>query len=196
MKDRSIRVLTGYLPPLVALVLLDASAALAAEPDDSRPRRETATLTTSLLTPLFGTYYLELNVRASDAFGVLFNTSYLSLDKGDWNITAGTVGAGLSYHFQGDALRRWYVQAWGEAMFSFWRHDPSAEIASIVVGYSGEAIVGYRFVCELGPVLDLGAGVIFFRFPSARVETAEGPVSSEAFSRLYPAAKVNAGWAF
>ena len=32
--------------------------------------------------------------------------------------------------------------------------------------------------------------------PATRVTTADGPVSSEPFTRVYPAAKINVGWAF
>jgi hypothetical protein len=80
--------------------------------------------------------------------------------------------------------------------FSPWRHEPSGEVSSIVLGVGGNALVGYRFVWDLGPVLDLGAGVVAIHLPSASVATAAGPISSDPFTRVYPAAKVNVGWAF
>jgi len=49
---------------------------------------------------------------------------------------------------------------------------------------------------ELGPVLDLGAGVVAIHLPSASVATGAGDISSDPFTRVYPAAKVNVGWAF
>jgi hypothetical protein len=196
MKRRSKQVPTRCLALLVPLVLLDRGAASAAEPEGSRAGREAVSVTTSLVTPFFGAYYLETKVRASNAFGVLLNTSYLSLENGDWKSKAGTVGAGVDYYFQGDALRRWYVEAIGELWFSSWRHEPSGEVAPIVLGYAGLALVGYQFVFDLGPVLDLGAGVVAFHSPSAHVELAGASVSSEAFTRLYPAVKLNVGWAF
>jgi hypothetical protein len=177
-------------------VLLDPAAAHAENSAESRAGRESVTLTTSLITPFFGAYEAEATVRASDAFGILFNTSYLSLSNDDWKTKTGTVGAGVNYHFLGGALRAWYVEAVGELVFSSWRHEPSREVAPIVLGYSGIALVGYRFVCDRGLVLDAGAGVVVLRFPSARVVLGDGALSSEAFTRLYPAIKLNVGWAF
>jgi len=196
MKHRSTRISTKCLFGFSALVLLYAKGANAAENEEGRARREAVTVTASLITPIFGAYYLEAKVRASNAFDLLINVSYLSLENDDWKTKTGTVGAGASYHFQGDTLRRWYVEANSELMFSSWRHEPSGEVSSIVLGYSGTALVGYRFVWEIGPVLDLGAGVVAIHFPIASVATGGGPVSLEAFTRTYPAVKVNVGWAF
>jgi hypothetical protein len=81
-------------------------------------------------------------------------------------------------------------------MFSSWRHGPSGEVAPIVLGYTGIATMGYELVCNRGPVLDLAAGVVALHFPSARVPLAGGSLSSEAFTKVYPAVKVNVGWAF
>jgi len=132
----------------------------------------------------------------SNALGLVFNTSYLSLANGDWKTRAGTVGAGVNYYFLGSALRRWYVEAIGELVVSSWRHEPSGEVAPIGLGYIGIALVGYKFVWDRGPVLDLGAGVVALHFRSAQVDLAGGAVSSAPFTTLYPAVKLNVGWAF
>ena len=69
-------------------------------------------------------------------------------------------------------------------------------MAPLVPGYTGLASVGYRFVCKRGPVIDVGAGIVVLHFPSAHVESERTSASSEAFTRLYPGAKLNVGWAF
>ena len=79
---------------------------------------------------------------------------------------------------------------------SSWRHEPSGEVAPLGLGYAGIALVGYQFVFDRGPVVDLGAGVVAFHLPSAHVDAGGGSVSSEALTSVYPAAKVNVGWAF
>jgi hypothetical protein len=81
-------------------------------------------------------------------------------------------------------------------MVSSWRHAPSGGVAPIVLGSTGIAIVGYKFVWDRGPVIDVGAGLVALHFPSAHVDLAGGAVSSEPFTRLYPAVKLNVGWAF
>lgn len=149
----------------------------------------------SVITPFFGAYEVEATARASDALGLVVNASYLSLANDDWKTRTGTVGAGVNYYLRGSALRRWYVEVIGELMFSSWRHQPSGGVAPLVLGYSGIALVGYKFVWDRGPVLDVGAGIVALRFPSARLELAGGGVSSGAFTRVYPAVKVNVGWA-
>lgn len=135
-------------------------------------------------------------MRASNHFGVVFNTSYLPLENGDWKTRTGTLGVGLSYYFQGDALRRWYVEAVGEANFSSWRHEPSGKVASVVVGATAVAVGGYRFIWSSGPVLDLAAGVVVLHLASGHVATVDGPVSSGQYNGVYPAAKLGVGWAF
>jgi hypothetical protein len=184
------------LPSAALLMALTAKPAWAAAPDSSQADRETVAIVTSVVTPFFGAYYLEGEVRASDSFGLLLNTSYLSLENDDWKVRAGTVGAGVDYYFAGDALRGWYAEAIGEVWFSSWRHEPSMQVAPIVVGYAAVAIVGYQFVCDLGPVLDIGAGATAFHVPGAHVPVAGAPVSSDSLTKIYPAAKVDLGWAF
>jgi hypothetical protein len=196
MSHCSTRVLIQCFALPTVLALGHSSVALAVEPEGSRAGREALTLQTDLITPFFGTYYLEANARVSNHLGVLFNASNLSLENGDWKTNTGTLGAGLSYYFQGEALRRWYVEAVGEANLSSWRHEPSGKVAPILVGYTGIAVAGYRFIWGCGLVLDLAAGVVVLHLPSARVATVDGFVSSEALTRVYPAAKLNVGWAF
>ena len=57
-------------------------------------------------------------------------------------------------------------------------------------------LAGYRFVHELGPVLDLGVGAVGFRTPGGLVNTSTGDVSTEPKTTFYPALKVSVGWAF
>jgi hypothetical protein len=185
-----------YLALLVALTLLDASTASSAEPEGSRAGRQSVTVTTSLVTPFFGAYELEATILASNTFGLLFNTSYLSLSNGDWKTSTGTLGAGVNYYFLGSALRGWYVEAVGELMVSSWRHQPSREVAPIVLGYTGIAVLGYQLAWDCGFVLDVGAGLVALHFPSAQVELAGSAVASGALTRLYPAIKLNVGWGF
>ena len=182
---------------LTAFSLLVCRTAGADGAETPRTGRETVTLATSLVTPFFGAYYLEANVRASNAFGLFYNASYVSLDgEDDWHSKSGTLGSGISYSFGHEALRRWYVEAWGEVWLSSWRHGPSGEVAPLVAGYAAGSLAGYRFIWDAGPVLDLAAGVVGAYLPSAHVQTDDGPVSSEAITMLYPAVKVNVGWAF
>ena len=188
--------LDRFLSVFVLLSLFWAAIASADELEKPRAGREAVTVTASLLTPFFGAYELEAKVRASNAFGVVLNASYLSLENDDWKTRTGTVGAGVNYFFQADALRRWYVEAIGELMFSSFRHEPSGHVAPVVLGYSGIAGVGYLFVCDRGPVFDLGAGVVALHFPSAHVASGAGSVTSQAFTKLYPGVKVNVGWSF
>jgi len=199
MSHGSRRSLLGCLPlppALVLFVVFAPFAALAAGPERARGSRETLTIQTDLVTPFFGAYLLEANVRVSNHFALLFNTSYLTLDNESWESDTGTLGLGLSYYFQGDALRRWYVQAIGEVMLSSWRHEPSGAVAPVTLGVTGVAIAGYRFICSAGPVLDLGAGAVVLHSPSARAEAGDEVVASQALTRVYPAAKLSVGWAF
>jgi hypothetical protein len=155
------------------------------------------TIATSLVTPFFGAYYLEGKVRTSSTIALVFNASYLVLDNDDdWRTKSGTAGAGVEYFFQGDALRGFYLEAIAELWLSWQRHEPSGEVAPVELGYAGLAHAGYHFVWDAGPALDLGAGVVAFHLPSARVEVDGAPVTSEALTKIYPAAKVNVGWAF
>jgi len=103
--------------------------------------RKAAMLTASLVTPFFDAYEAEAAVRVSNAFGVVFNTSYLSLANDGWKTKTGTVGAGVNYYLLGSALRRWYLEAIGELVFSSWRHEPSGKVAPIVLG-EGQRRVG------------------------------------------------------
>ena len=199
MKRRAKRLPARCLALLALLIvvdLVDPEAASASEPKQSGAARKTVTLATSLVTPFFSAYYLEGKVAASRSVAVVLNTSYLTLENDDWKDRAGTIGAGVDYFFQGDALRRWYVEAIGEVWFSSWRHEPSGGVAPLGLGYAGIALVGYQFVFDRGPVVDLGAGVVAFHLPSARVEVDGDYFSSEALTKLYPAAKINVGWAF
>ena len=176
-------------------MLFDPRTASAAEPEGSRAGRESVTVTASLIAPFFSAYEAEATVRVSNSFGLLFNTSYLTLANDDWKTRTGTVGAGIDYYFLGSALRRWYVEAIGELMVSSWRHEPSGEVAPLVLGYTGLALVGYKFVWDRGPVLDVAAGVVALHFPSAQVDLVGGAVSSQPFIRVYPAVELNVGWA-
>ena len=187
-------------PPILGY---SGSAGAAAPEEAARPATparpaapDAVTLTTSLITPFFGAYYVESKLRATKSFDLLFDVSYLTLENGDFETQTFTVGAGPSYHFGGNAARRWFVDVNLELMFSPWRHMPSGEVSPVEVGYSGALLVGYRIACELGPVLEIGAGVVALHFPSTRVTTDTGDVTSDAFTRIYPAPKLAVGWAF
>ncbi|HEX6277478.1 MAG TPA: hypothetical protein VFZ53_30755 [Polyangiaceae bacterium] len=178
-------------------VLLLGTPTAWAEPEESRAGRETVTLATSLITPFFGAIYFEGKLRASNTVAVVLNTSYLVMENDDdWKAKSGTLGLGANYYFQGDALRRWYVEAVAEVWVTSQRHEPSGEVAPVGLGYAAIALLGYEFVWDSGPVLDLGAGVVAFHLPSAEVEVDGSAIASEALTRVYPAAKVNVGWAF
>lgn len=181
---------------LGCFILACARTAAASEPSESPAAPETVSISTSVVTPIFDAYYLETKVRASGSFAAIFNASYLTLENHDWTDRAGTVGAGVDYFFQGDALHRWYVEGIGEIWFSSWRHGSSGEVAPVGLGYAGIALVGYQLVLHHGPVVDLGAGAVAFHLPSVHVQSASGSVSSESLTKLYPAAKVDVGWAF
>lgn len=195
MNERCMRVGARSVALLGAL-LLSAGSALAADAEAPAAAPESVSVTASLVTPFFGAYEAEAKIRASESFALLVNSSYLTLEHDDWETKTGTVGAGLNYYFARSALRGWYVDAVAELMFSSWRHEPSSEVAPLVLGYTGIAGVGYQFVCDAGPVLDLAAGVVALHFPSAHIEQADGTLSSGAFTNVYPAVKVNVGWAF
>jgi hypothetical protein len=184
------RFLGPFATPLLIATIANA------EPEQPSPERKTVAIVTSAVTPIFGAYYLEGEMRASSSFAVLVNTSYLSLETDDWKMRAGTVGAGVDYFFGGDALRGWYAEAIGEVWFSSWRHEPSRNVAPVGLGYAAVAIVGYQFLCNYGPVLDLGAGATAFYVPRGRLSVAGTPHSSSPITRVYPAAKVDLGWAF
>lgn len=196
MTPRSKKAHALGLALLIPLVLLEAKSASAEEPSTKREGRESVAVTASLLTPFFSAYEMEAKIRASNSVGLVVNTSYLTYENHDWKTKTGTVGAGVNYFFQHDALRRWYVEAIGELMFSSWRHEPSKQVAPVALGYTGLAFVGYMFVWSRGPVLDLGAGVVAFHLPSAHITSSAGSLSSEAFTKLYPSVKINVGWAF
>lgn len=196
MKRDSKYVALGGLLICLAALLVHCRAASAAEAAPPPAKRESVTIATSVVTPFFGTYYLEGKVRASHALALVFNASYLVLENHGWKTKSGTIGVGVDYFFQSDALRRFYLEGIAEAWFASQRHEPSGEVAALGLGYAGVALVGYEFVWEFGLVLDLGAGAVAFRLPSARVEVDGAPVTSEALWRVYPAVKANVGWAF
>ena len=185
------------LASLASLPLLVVTAPLSAAeaPEDPREPRKTLAIVTSAVTPFFGAYYLAGEIRASRFVGATLNTSYLSLESGEWDVRAGTLGAGAEYYFAGNALRGWYAEAIGEIWFCSWRHGPSGRIAPLELGYAGIAIFGYQFVLDAGPVIDLGAGATAFHVAGAHI-AGNPPLSSEAITRVYPAAKVDLGWAF
>jgi hypothetical protein len=196
MNPPSTRPPTHHFALLLPLVVVGSGMASASEPKDPTQARQTMSVATSLVTPFFGAYYLEGKLRASSSFAAVLNTSYLTLEKHDWKNRAGTVGVGAEYFFQGDALRGWYVEAIGEVWLSSWRHEPSGQVAPIGPGYAAIALGGYQFVFDRGPVIDLGVGVVAFHLPGAHVDGMGSGVSSEPLTRVYPAAKVNVGWAF
>lgn len=164
------------------------------------PRRaaaaEKVSVATNLITPFFGAYYLEGKLRASDSVAVLLNASVLALTHDHWKTRAGTVGAGVDYYFRGTALGGWYVEAIAEAWLASTRHQPSGEVAPLGLGYAGIALVGYQWIFPRGPIVDLGLGVVAFHLRSAGVDLPDGPLSSGTLTRVYPAPKINVGWAF
>lgn len=166
--------------------------AKANEPAD----REHVSLGTSLVTPIFGAYLLEANVRLTEHWGLLVNTSYLVIDNADWSTKTGTLGAGVTYNWQGRGLRGWYSEVVGEIMFSSWTHDPTDAKSSIVLGYTGIFATGYRFIWDAGPVIDLGAGFVGLHFPSARASVDGATLESKPMTKYYPAVKAAVGWAF
>lgn len=190
MKRLNSRQIGGALSTLLLL----GNTPVLAQSSSSRPK--VVTFTTNLLSPFFRAYYLDANVRPSKSVAVLLNTSYFLLEKGDFATRTGTLGAGLSYYFQHDAPRRWYVEASSELMLSHWRHEPSGSAAALTPGFTLGSVAGYRYIWELGPVVDFAVGAVMLHFPSAGVETNAGRISSRAFTSLYPAIKINAGWAF
>jgi hypothetical protein len=181
---------------LIPVMLLGPGALAADNRDESHPSPKTATVGTSVITPFFGAYLVEGKIRASKNFAASFIASYLSTEKDAWKSRAGTVGAGLDYFFQGDALRRWYVEAIGELWLVSPRHVPSGSVAPMGIGYAVLAVVGYQLVFDRGPMVDLGAGVVAFHLPGATVEAAGGSFSSQANTTVYPVAKISVGWAF
>lgn len=188
-----------FLFILSAILHAGIVSADAGAEETSSDRKDMA-LSTSLVTPFFGSYVLEGTVRVSESFGVLMNASYLSMENpedGRWTTRTGTVGFGLDYYFPHEALRRVYLEAIGEVLFSSWRYRSSDDVAPIVRGYSGIALAGYRFICKRGAMLDLGAGVVALHFPSAQLQLDGGDsLSSAAFTNVYPAVKLHVGWAF
>jgi hypothetical protein len=190
-----LRVAQKSLFCFVPLVLLPVRLR-AAEPPPAMPARKTVSVTTNVLSPFFGAYYLAANLRASSKLGVMLNSSYFSIDHGDWHTRTGTLGAGLSYYFEGEALSRFYLEAFSELMLSRWRYQPSGNTAPVEAGFSLGSVVGHRWLWQAGPVLDLAAGALVMHFPSAQADTSAGRISSEALTRVYPAVKVDVGWAF
>lgn len=192
------RRLARIAPPFACVVILALAAPRSAVAQPASERR--VALTTSLVTPLFGAFVLEGTFRASDSWGLLANTSYLSIENPKdraFRNYAGTVGAGVDYYLPLGAPRRVYLEAVGELVFASWHHRPSHQVAPWVVGFTAIALVGYRYVWQRGPVLDVGAGVLAMHFPSAHVELPSGgSTSSPAFTNVYPALKLNVGWAF
>jgi len=197
MNRPSKRLSTRCLAILVTLMFAPSGTASAVESTTSTvAAQDTATVATSLITPFFSAYYLEGKLRASRSVALVLNASYLTLENDGWKARSGTFGVGGDYFFQGDALRRWYVEVIGEAWVSSQRHEGSGAVAPVGLAYAGVALVGYQFVFDRGPVIDVGAGFVAFHLPSAHVDTAGGSFSSQALARLYPAAKINVGWAF
>lgn len=165
-------------------------------PAEMEAPRESLSLATSLVTPIFGAYYLEANIRLADHWGLLVNASSLVLDNAEWNTHTGTVGAGVTYNWKGRGLRGWYTEVVGEIMFSSWEHEPSGREAPIVLGYTGIVATGYRFIWDAGPMLDVGAGFVALHFPSAKVAIDGETVASRPMTKYYPAVKAAVGWAF
>jgi len=179
-----------------ALLSLRASPAHAETAREQSPKKS-LTLTTNVIAPFFGVYYVEANVVLSKRFSLLANTSYFPLHSGAWRARAVAAGMGLNYNFQDTAPRGWHVEAIAEAIFASWNHEANPdETSPIVVGSSFSALGGYRFVWDAGPVLDLGLGLALVHIPSGTAEVAGEPAASGSVTRLYPGPKLNVGWAF
>jgi hypothetical protein len=167
------------------------------EPAPERAPRKSLTVSANVLSPFFGVYYVEANVPVSSRFSLIVNANHFPLHSGPWLARTTAAGAGVNYNFQGTAPRGWHVEAIAEALFASWRHEGSSdETSPIVVGSSFSALAGYRFVCDAGPVLDLGLGLARIHIPSGTAGADGEAVSSGAVSRFYPAPKINIGWAF
>jgi len=181
-------------------LVLPTCAAVASPAGAGSPAQHRVALTTSLVTPFFRAYVLEATLRVSSAFGLLASGSYLSLQNPKqhaWETHAATVAAGLDYYLPLGAPRRVYLEAVEELVFASWHHRPSGQVAPLGIGNTLIALVGYRYIWPSGPVLDVGAGAVAIHFPRARVELADGgSASSVAFTNVYPAIKLNVGWAF
>src|SRR5688572_24244112 len=181
------RVAAGLVAALMAL--LRSAAAQASE--------ETLTVTSNVIAPFVGVYPLEANLRVCTRFVLVLNASHFSTSSAGWRARVAAAGAGLSYHPQGSAPRRWYVEAIAEALLASWHHEASpARTSPLVMGSSISALVGYRFVWDAGPVLDLGLGIARVLIPSGRAYVEGEPGSSGTMTRFYPAPKINVGWAF
>ncbi|MEO7667957.1 MAG: hypothetical protein ABIW57_01375 [Polyangia bacterium] len=192
MKSIFEHIASRYLLLLVPTIVVSGTGSASAE----APTPERASIATSVVTPFFGAYYLEGKLRALHSVAVVVNASYLTLANDGWTSRAGTAGFGVDYFFRGNALRGWYAEAIGEVWLTSRRHEASREVAPTGYGYAGVALAGYQFVWRRGPVLDLGAGVVAFHVPKAAVELGGEFVRSASVNRIYPAAKVNIGWAF
>lgn len=191
MKSRSFT-LAGVA---VALILLRVAPARSATPPSQSPN-ESLTLTANIIAPLFGVYYAEGNIRFSRRIGMVVNVNHFSLESAEWTATATALGAGLSYYWQGEALRQWYIESVIEILLAEWRYDGSSNgTSSLLLGTSGSIIAGYRFICDFGLVVDLGVGLTVIHIPSSTAEANGERISPHPLTRLYPAAKVNAGWA-
>src|SRR6188768_1608511 len=160
-----------------------ATTASATSAAAEAPPEHRVALTTNLVTPFFGAYLLEGTARLSGSWGLLASASYLSLENPKdqaWRTYAGTIAAGLDYYLPLGAPRRAYLEAVGEMVFSSWHHQPSGQVAPLVIGSTAIALVGYRYIWPRGPVLDVGVGVVAIHFPGARVELANGASTSSA----------------
>jgi hypothetical protein len=178
--------------------LLSSAPAHAETAREQGGRGEKAlTITTNLIAPFFGVYPLEANVRVSPRLAVVVNGSHFSLQSGAWQSSITAMGAGVSYHLEGTALRKWYIEAIAEALLASWHHDANSDRTSpLAIGSSLSVLAGYRFVWKAGPVLDLGLGIARIHVPSGTAEVAGESAASGDVTRFYPAPKLNVGWAF
>jgi len=71
-----------------AMVLVKLAVSDADEPGRANAN---VVVTTSVVTPLFGAYYLESNIRLARRWGLVVNTSRLTLADDDWTSTGNTV---------------------------------------------------------------------------------------------------------
>ncbi len=180
---------------MVATALLGA-ASVRAQPAAREHPSESVTIAANAIAPLFGAYYVETNVRLSRWLGLLVNANHFTVDSGHWATRATAAGVGLSYSFEGQALRGWYVESVVEGLVACWRHEqvPGGR-SSAVVGTSIGTTAGRRFIWASGFVVDLGAGFAVIHIPGARVDGGDRQAARGSLTGLYPTGRVNVGWA-
>lgn len=155
-------------------------------------------ITMNPLSMLFGIISGEVNLSISPNVSVPVNGAYFSMDSGGYDYTIFSIGGGLRYYWEGNAINGWYIgptlnYAMSEVAYTdIFDNKGEVRVGAISFG----ALVGYQSVWDNGFTLDLGLGVQRLTIPGVEITIDNTTYSSDKVSWTIPQLKLAIGYAF